>query len=187
MTTIPYDCSVDQLQMLLTVSKEAHDVPGEIVEIGSWKCGTSAQLAAVNPKRTVYAFDLFGGMPYPDKHTFANFADTNFGEILASVASIKNLVLVRGRHEETVPEFARIGMPLALIFMDSDHYSSHKIALTCLDPLLSVGGYIVFHDWAFAEVQEATRETLEMAHYYQPREYAYKPGVQNMMVLKKVK
>lgn len=122
-------------------------------------------MASANPKKWVRAFDLFGGLPYGEGKGFENFADTDWEEIQEATAPYKNLQLIRGLHEVTIPEFAQQHRPLSLIFMDSDHYSSHQVALSHLGPLLSPGGVIVFHDWTFDGVQQAIKEVISPDQY----------------------
>lgn len=151
------DCHPSNVDTLVHLVNELGDVPGSIVEIGSYRCGATIALAAADPNKHVYAFDLFGGLPYRDAG-FENFQDANFVEIQEITASFPNITLIRGLHEETIPAFS--DQPLSLIFMDSDHYSSHKVCLDRLWPMLSSGGVAVFHDWSFPGVQRAICETI---------------------------
>jgi hypothetical protein len=155
------DANQNQLDLIFEMMREVREVPGDVVEIGSWKCGTSGAIAATWPLRTVWAFDLFGGLPYGmEGPPWDYFANTKWEEIQETAANFPNLKLVRGLHEETVPEFAKKQQPIALLFMDSDHYSTHKVSLEHLGPLVSREGVILFHDWCFQEVQQAISETI---------------------------
>lgn len=158
--TLQSDANQYHLGFIFEMLREVAHVHGDIVEIGSWKCGTSGAIAATWPDRTVWAFDLFGGVPYGLAKPWDYFGGTDWEEIKATAANFPNLQLVRGLHEETVPEFAKRGGPIALLYMDSDHYSSHKVSLEHLAPLVSPEGIILFHDWFFKEVQQAIAETL---------------------------
>lgn len=156
------DCHSSNIDTLVRLVNELQDVPGDVVEIGAYKCGATIALAsAASIGKRVYAFDLFGGLPYGDGVGFENFADADFKEILEATAPFKNIVLIKGLHEDMIPGFAKYRpFPLSLIFMDSDHYSSHKVCLSHLWPLLSPGGVVVFHDWGLEGVQRAIRETI---------------------------
>jgi hypothetical protein len=175
------DASQEQLELLLEMVKQTNHIAGDIVEIGSWKCGTSCLMSIASPCKTVWAFDLFGGLPYGPGVGFENFADTDWKEIQETTAPYKNLQLVRGLHELTVPEFAVKCGPLSLIFLDSDHYSSHRVTLTYLAPLLSPEGMIVFHDWTFSDVQKAVSDALPIDEY----EMLNRPEMHHMGVLRK--
>lgn len=156
------DANEGQLNLLIEMLHEIREVSGDILEIGSWKCGTSGFIANCCPNRTVYAFDLFGGLPYGEGVGCEWFGDTDWEEIRATAAHFPNLRLVRGMHEETIPKFAESAGPIALIWMDSDHYPSHKVALKHLCQLLVPGGLIIFHDFRFMEVQQAISEELNV-------------------------
>lgn len=155
------DAHAEELDLIIQMVEETRGVPGDIFEIGSWKCGTSGVMAAKAPDRLVYAFDMFGGMPPGIKGPPWDFFDgTTWEEIVATAANFPNMRLVRGPHEETVPAFAYFKRPISLMLMDSDHYASHKISLEWLAPLVSREGVIMFHDWMFDEVQRAVSEEI---------------------------
>ena|ERR1700719_481411 len=160
------DCHPDNIDTLVRIVSRLQDVPGDIVECGSYKCGATIAMAAasrglkrISPflrphsTKTVYAFDLFGGLPYGVGAGFENFSNANYEEIESVTSQFPNIVLVRGHHEDTIPMFPNLSV--SLLFMDSDFYTSHKVALEHFWPLLSSGGMIVFHDWSFPEVQKA--------------------------------
>lgn len=155
------DMSEPQLDLVMEMLAAVEHVPGVIVEIGSWKCGTSGVIASMTQKN-VYAFDLFGGLPYGSGTLFDHFGEVEFERIKENVKCFPHLHLVRGRHEETVPKWAEGKSPISLLIMDSDHYSSHVVSMKHLWPLLSQDGVIIFHDWHFVEVQQAVQETLNV-------------------------
>jgi Macrocin-O-methyltransferase (TylF) len=159
------DCSREQLDLLLTFVSAIRHISGDIVEVGSWKCGASIAMAATCHEKYVFAFDLFGGLPYGEGKGFENFASADWDEIVQATKPFRNLHLMRGQHEITVPAFASFGKPISLIFLDSDHYLSHHVTLLSLCPLLSKGGLIVFHDWTFPEVQKAVTEICKPEEY----------------------
>jgi hypothetical protein len=162
------DLSLDQMNVLMEMMEQVRGISGDILEIGSWRCGTSATLAGFFQDRTIYAFDLFGGMPYGITGAPWDYFDgTDWEEIQKTAEHFENLKLIRGLHEETIPKFAEAGRPIALLFMDSDHYSSHKVSLEKLVPLIPSGGIIVFHDWTFEDVQRAAEETLNRKDWAQ--------------------
>lgn len=160
------DCVPSNIELLISLVGDTAHLPGNIAELGSYKCGASiamaaaaqyyGDLASVRPKK-VFAFDVFGGLPYEENRGFAYFRDADYEEIQRVTAPFENLILVRGKHEDTVPNFQT---PLALIFMDSDFYESHLVCLRHLAPQLLPGGVIVFHDWGFEGVQRAIEQTI---------------------------
>lgn len=147
------------LEILQQFIEARKDLAGNIVELGSYRCGSTIAMAQVTDKE-VYAFDLFGGIPYePCCPAFDKFGDVDIDEIFRHTCRFPNITLVIGKHEDQVPRFAV--QPLSFIFMDSDFYSSHFVGLTYFWPMLVSQGAIVFHDWLFREVQQALYDTLE--------------------------
>ena len=154
------DCAPQYIDDLVSLVQHSTNIPGCIVECGSYKCGMSIAMAAAaehcKSYKRVYACDTFGGLPYgKDQADFLGFADTSFEEIAAVTAPF-NITLVRGRHEDTIPRFPK--QDIALIFLDSDFYSSHRVVLKHLWSMLSPNGSIIFHDWTFPGVQDAVGE-----------------------------
>jgi hypothetical protein len=84
-----------------------------------------------------------------DEHIEGDFGDMDFEEIKTATSVLSNIYLVRGTHEETIPSFA--ARPLAFIFLDSDLYDSHMIAMKYLWPMLSINGVMMLHDWNTAD------------------------------------
>lgn len=152
------DCEPKNIDTLVRVVRELAALPGSIIECGSYRCGATIAMAAADPLRNVFAFDTFGGLPYGEGVGFENFANTSFAEILEVTSQFPRLILVQGRHEDTVPVFP--ATPICLLFMDSDHYSSHQVCLKHFWPQLCSGGYVIFHDWVFDGVQRAVNEVI---------------------------
>lgn len=152
------DCEPKNIDTLVRVVRELVNLTGSIVECGSYRCGTTIAMAAADPLRTVFAFDTFGGLPYGDGVGFQNFANTSFGEILEVTSRCPRITLVQGKHEDTVPVFPLT--KICLLFMDSDHYSSHQVCLKHFWPQLCSGGYVIFHDPSFEGVRKAIAETI---------------------------
>lgn len=160
------DCEPQNIDTLARIISETTDIPGDIAELGCYKGGATIAMAAAasfftsKEPKYVYAFDLFGGLPYGDKQSgFESLGNVDFDEIQSAWAPYKNIIPIRGVHEQTVPTFGP--RPLSLIFMDSDFYSSHVVCLKHLFPMLSRGGSMVFHDWQFQEVQQAIKEYFQ--------------------------
>jgi O-methyltransferase len=145
-------CAPAQLQSLVEIVKAAEKVPGDIIEIGSYKCGSTIVLAAASelcsPNKTVFGFDIFKEMPAGskfDQDLSHSFGDLDFEEIKSVTEQISNLAVVRGLHEETIPVFPP--RPISILFLDSDLYESHRIALEHFWPMLSENGLLILHDF----------------------------------------
>lgn len=151
-------CSPEDIALLIKATESVRELAGDIVEIGCWKCGTTSALANANPHKKVFGFDLFGGNPYPERTEFAHLCEVDFAEIRMMTAFWPNIHLIQGKHEETIPAFEC--PPLSFMFVDSDWYESHVVALEYLAKHVVIGGIIAFHDWAFDGVRMATAKCL---------------------------
>jgi hypothetical protein len=149
------------------------DVPGDIVECGVWRGGSSMMaaltlLAATREPRRMWLYDTFEGMPEPGAEDFglhgedahAEWARNRRGEInewcyaplddvRANMAATglppEYLELVQGKVEETIP--ARAPQRIALLRLDTDWYESTYHELVHLFPLLAPGGVLILDDY----------------------------------------
>src|SRR5258708_6585148 len=85
------DCDEACIDALIGYVRETKDIPGDIVEAGSYRCGSTIAMAATTAycgtDKMVYAFDVFGGLPYGEGQAgFENFADADFGEVLEATS-----------------------------------------------------------------------------------------------------
>jgi len=145
-------CATTQLKELIELVNHARNVPGDIVEIGSYKCGSTIILAAASeicsPHKKVFAFDTFKGAPsisVADSDTIGEFDDVNFSEVKNVTSMIPSIELIQGLHEETIPKFQH--RPISFLFLDSDLYTSHLTALHHFWPDISENSPIIFHDF----------------------------------------
>jgi O-methyltransferase len=150
------------------------DVPGVLVECGTWRGGASmAMLLAQRQRfgrvvRPVYMLDSFEGLPRaedvdgplarlwqsgerPDLY-FDN-CRASLEEVQFALASMgfteKDYVLMKGWFEATAPDLATLltDRRIALLRLDADWYSSTKICVDHLFPLVAEGGTMVIDDY----------------------------------------
>jgi O-methyltransferase len=145
-------CAPEQLQELINLVHRAKNVPGDIVEIGSYKCGSTIVLAAASelysPEKKIFTFDTFTGLPAVsefDSDIIGDFGDVNYEEIKTTTKSISSIHIIRGRHENTVLAFPH--QPASIVFLDSDLYESHLISLQHFWPDISENGFLILHDY----------------------------------------
>jgi hypothetical protein len=167
--------SIERMYALFQAVRHIHaaGVPGDVVECGVWR-GGSSMLAALTLEslgdrgRRLWLYDTFEGMSEP---TAADVALT--GERMADgwdarraaddpvlcVASIEDvrdnmastgypaelIELVRGRVEDTIP--AQAPNRIALLRLDTDWYESTRHELEQLWPRLSPGGVLILDDY----------------------------------------
>jgi Macrocin-O-methyltransferase (TylF) len=135
-------------------------VPGDLVETGVWKGGTSIFMRAVLKAhavtdRLVWAADSFEGLPVPkDKDDGADLSKVeelkvSLEEVQANFARFDLLddqvKFLKGWFADTLPT-APIDK-IAVLRLDGDLYSSTMDALVSLYDRVSPGGYIIADDY----------------------------------------
>lgn len=164
-------------------------VAGCLVECGTWRGGASgmmalAHLASGNPTRQIHLFDSFEGLPEPDKsvdgeraiHYASGNADGNLASIERCVGPLEDNQHVMhtlakypqqltsyhvGWFENTIPAIKDSIGPIALLRLDGDWYSSTKVCLEGLFPLIQSGGMLVIDDYgAWEGCRKAVDEYL---------------------------
>ena len=141
-------------------------VPGDLMEAGVWKGGTTIFMRGVLKAhgvtdRKVWVVDSFAGLPSPDPDLALDDAiahellsavkhfSVSLEEVRANFASHglldEQVVFLKGWFKDTLP-----GAPvsqLALLRLDGDYYESTRDALESMYPKVSVGGYIIIDDY----------------------------------------
>jgi hypothetical protein len=140
-------------------------VEGDIVECGV-ASGASLFAQALflehkQPRRTIYGFDSFEGLPeisaeddpdvYPQakfKGKFANSMESVIARLVSSGIPEeyidRHIRLVKGWFAETLPGFDQ---PIALLHIDVDLYQSYLDVLENLYPKVSRGGIVAFDEY----------------------------------------
>lgn len=151
-----------------------NQIPGAVVECGVWRGGSMMAAALMlsqldRADRELYLFDTFNGMPKP-KSVDRTYDGTAGGEIFEDLQTgddcsdycrasldevqevlkssnypMSNVHFIKGKVEETVPEYAPT--PIALLRLDTDWYDSTKHELSHLFPRLSHGGVLIIDDY----------------------------------------
>jgi Macrocin-O-methyltransferase (TylF) len=153
-------CAVDVI--------ERH-VPGDFIETGVWRGGTTIFMRAVlrayaSSDRKVWVADSFEGLPEPDADKYPIEAETHHGKVMSSIYDHFAVGL-----DEVRENFARFGLlddqvrflkgwfkdtlpaaevsHLSVMRLDGDYYESTHDALLHLYPKLSPGGYVIVDDY----------------------------------------
>ena len=158
------------LQRLANVRRLVTDVveqgvPGDLVETGVWRGGTSIYMRAIlaaleDTTRAVWACDSFEGLPEADAERFPLDAPLRLHEhreLAVGVERVKanfdrydlldeQVRFVAGWFRDTLPKLATEIGPIAVLRLDGDMYESTIDALTHLEPLVSPGGYVIVDD-----------------------------------------
>ena len=163
------------------------DITGDIIEFGSYCCGSAIFIANVARRLgftgTVYALDTFAGMPVTepslDLYVEGDFGKIALDNIYAYIKDIdlRNLVLVKGPFEKTVPELLEKTQKIILAHIDCDIYSAVKYAIASLQPHMHPsGGYLVFDDplnSACIGALQAVEEVLQKQNFRAEQAYPH--------------
>lgn len=149
-----------ELEALLAKLDTAISVPGNVIECGSFLCGTTACMALhlqrQNCDKQIYACDTFEGF---DPSEFArerhagdagpghDFSDNDLAYVqrkLQRLSVSHQITLVKGLFHETLES---VPGPFAFSFIDCDLCDSLLYAVRTVWPRLSPGGCCVFDDY----------------------------------------
>ncbi len=168
--------SVERMYTLYKAIQYVSDIkiPGDIVECGVWKGGSSmvsayALLGKGDKKRKIYLYDTFKGMSeptdkdlmagndYPAQKVWDKYQGDGHSKwcyipkeevkknMLSTGYPKENLVFVEGIVEDTLPKMAPD--KIVLLRLDTDWYESTYHELIHLFPRLSKGGLLVLDDY----------------------------------------
>lgn len=143
------------------VLRETREVPGDIIECGAARCGTSCfvgtQLKENNINKKVYALDSFQGFDKNELHIERAAGLTNAGDDSFTYTSpeyverkIRGLGLesyvvpIGGWFKETLPTLCG---PFSFAIIDCDLERSIEDCLEYVWPRLSIGGLIMIDDY----------------------------------------
>ena len=154
---------LDNLQRCVVDVLE-RDVPGDLIECGVWRGGTTILMRAVlaalgDPGRRVWVADSFRGLPRPDVVRFpADAGDRHWTQtpLAVSVDEVREsfrrygllddrVRFLVGWFEDTLPSAPIEG--LSVLRVDADMYGSTIVALRALYPKVSLGGYVIIDDY----------------------------------------
>ncbi len=110
---------------------------GMAVEFGVYRGATLRLIAAQMP---AVGFDSFEGLPEDWRPGFSA------GRFATKIPEVDGAELVIGRFEDTLPGWVP-PMPLGLLHIDCDLYSSTATVLAHLEPHLRPGVLIAFDEW----------------------------------------
>jgi hypothetical protein len=167
----------------LTQTALADGVPGDLVETGVWRGGTSIYLRAVlaaagDTARTVWACDSFEGLPEADAERFPMDVPLRLHEhaqLAVGLDRVKanfdrygllddQVRFVPGWFRDTLPKLATELDAIAVLRLDGDMYESTIDALTHLEPLVSPGGFVIVDDYNGIEACRQAVTDYRAAH-----------------------
>jgi hypothetical protein len=143
------------LAMALKILETPPDLAGEIVECGTWKGGSAANLSLVCKivGRKLRIYDSFQGLPagVPGDREAKYYAEGDYrgtlDEVRANIergGAIECCEFVPGWFQETLP---RLSSPVLLAFVDVDLEASLDVCVRYLWPNLIDRGYIFIDEF----------------------------------------
>ena len=151
---------------LWTLAKSVAQLPGSILEVGVWRGGTGALLAASSPSKTVYLADTFHGVVKAStkdtRYRGGEHADTSKAHVQRLLRSlhVTNFILLEGIFPEDTAN--RVAGPIALLHSDVDVYASTRDIVEWTLPRLSLCGVMAFDDYGFSGCEGVTKYVNEL-------------------------
>jgi O-methyltransferase len=154
---------LDDLQIAVE-AVVADGVEGDLIEAGAWRGGAAILMRATldtlgEHGRTVWVADSFQGFPAPDDEhpDRGDLAPVDYlavpeADVRANFARLgyeQGVRFLPGFFDETLPGLT--GRRWSVIRLDCDSYEATALALDCLYPGLSVGGFVIIDDYGSLE------------------------------------
>lgn len=144
---------------LAALVRDVDDVPGRIVELGSWEGRSTIAIANACPDRIVDAVDHWQGAPsdtYQRSQVSAGrdvFAAFTANITAATAGNVQPFRMDWLKYMKTTDG------PVALVFIDADHtYRDVRAQIDAFRPLMSPGGIICGDDYPMRPVRRAVRD-----------------------------
>lgn len=127
-------------------------VPGDILEVGTWRGGTAGIFTKKAPEKTVYLADTFEGVVkssdwehYEDK-AHSDTSEELVVNFLKSDLKVSNFKILRGIFPEDTGKDIENNQ-FAMVYLDLDVYLSTKDAFNYVWDKVSKNGIVVFDDY----------------------------------------
>ncbi|NPD75519.1 TylF/MycF/NovP-related O-methyltransferase, partial [Oceanispirochaeta sp. M1] len=138
--------------MFLRKALEQVSISGEYIEFGVYSGTTINQIADLNPKKIIYGFDSFKGLPEDWSSGHVSVGNQDFfekGSFEIEIPKVKsNVELIIGWFSDSLPKWKIKNInEIAFIFIDCDLYSSTKTVLFQLEARIVKGTIIVFDEY----------------------------------------
>lgn len=158
---------------------ETWGLDGDMAEFGVYKGGISLGMAIKDPRRQLYLFDTFEGIPdrsaQDEPHGPGDFGDTSYTAVKTMLKNQRmhggypmgQVTLVQGIFPESAEhafEFSETPS-FSFVHVDADHYQSTYDAIEWFYPKMVKGGIMIFDDWEWQHCPGVKKALLEL----QPR------------------
>jgi len=150
-------CSYDRCYELWELVYESKKLPGEIIEIGTWRGGSSSLIAYQSkkhsPSTTVYLCDTFNGVVksghHDNNYSDGEHSDTSkkYVEKLITDLNLDNTKILEGIFPDETGHQIENDTVFRFCHIDVDVYESANSIMKWLWPKLVLGGIVVFDDY----------------------------------------
>jgi len=151
---------------------EACKVPGDMLEVGVWRGGTgaliAARTAALDPDRHVYLADTFQGVvkagPKDQYYRGGEHANASRDDVESLVArlGLNNVTVLTGVFPDDTASSVN-SQCISLCHIDVDVYQGAKEVTEWVWPRLSAGGIVVYDDYGFYGCEGVTAYVNEVS------------------------
>jgi O-methyltransferase len=185
---VPCAHTLRDLTPIVRAILSRRSVPGDVVECGCFKGGSTARLslACAVAGRRLIVYDSFQGLPHPEpddaEHQMGRRRTFRAGEYAGSLEEVRANVaahgainvceFVPGWFEETM---RRVPEQIAIAFVDVDLTESTRTAASALWPRLATGGVLFVHDVTDRKLRNLL-ESRDLWGDWLPREAAFPTG-----------
>lgn len=137
---------------LYQLMDQVADVPGDVLEVGTWRGGTAGIFTQMLPNKTVYLADTFTGVVksadwehYVDK-AHDDTSEELVVDYLKNSLKVSNFKILKGIFpDDTGADLS--AKQLAFVYLDLDVYQSTKEAFNYVWDRVSPGGIVAFDDY----------------------------------------
>jgi O-methyltransferase len=147
----------ERCYMLLTLARNAVNLPGDFAECGVWKGGTALLLARILNNRTaktLYLFDSFQGLPEVDREKDPWFQKGHYsaGSVIEVEELLRDYQCIVNIRSGWIPKtFEGLeNRHYAFVHIDVDIYQSNLDCCKYFYPRMVSGGMMLFDEYAFA-------------------------------------
>lgn len=169
-------------------------IDGDIVECGIWRGGNIILINKILEEqkihKKIYCYDTFEGMDIADNvdkelssgqsaskmiesddyYKCKSSLDDTKKIISQNVEDTKDIIFIKGKVEDTLMVKKNLPKKISICRLDTDYYSSTKIELEILYPLIEPGGILIIDDyghWSGCKkaVDEYFKDKYVMKHF----------------------
>jgi len=139
-----------KLVIIQSYAKSCIDINGVFCEFGVYKGGVSLLLAHIaDGKKMTHSFDSFQGLPVSDYGESTKYGDfknsrSNFDDTVTKFNMTNDIVVHEGWFDDTLINFKE---KIAFAHLDCDLFSSTKLVLNHITPLLTDKSVLIFDDY----------------------------------------